>query len=165
VARSTFYSHFRDKADLLMRLAATMRDTAFDITSAWKPSDGVERLAEAFLRVLGVYREHAVVLRAISEVATYDTTVRDFWQRAMTQFTDRTIEVLRGEQAAGRTPTDVDPVNATRVIVMGGERAIFEHAIVADPDDDPSFARELALIWWYGAYRRPVSGTAPTIGR
>ncbi|MFD8075438.1 hypothetical protein ACFV3E_22640 [Streptomyces sp. NPDC059718] len=35
-----------------------------------------------------------------------------------------TIKILRDEQAAGRTPADLDPVSATRIIVTGGERAL-----------------------------------------
>jgi AcrR family transcriptional regulator len=156
VARSTFYSHFRDKIDLLMRLADPMVATSFSITSAWEPRDGVERLSDAFLQVLGVYREHAAVLRAIAEVATYEATVRDFWNERLARFTDRTIAMLRGEQEAGRAPAGLDLVSAGRVIVMGGERAIFDHITVADSGNDAAFARELALTWWYGVYRRPA---------
>ncbi|WP_432869630.1 TetR/AcrR family transcriptional regulator [Microbispora rosea] len=156
VARSTFYSHFRDKIDLLVRLAAEFTASSFDFASAWAPSDGVERLADAFLQVVKVYREHAAVRRALAEVATYDATVRDFWSAELEQFTDWTIAMLRAEQEAGRTPADLDPVSATRVVVMGGERALVAHVIAGDPGSDAAFARELALTWWYGVYRRPV---------
>jgi hypothetical protein len=113
-------------------------------------------LRTPFLEVVEVYREHAAVLRAIAEVATYDATVRDVWHETLIRFTDRAIEVLRHEQEAGRTPADLDLASAGRVIVMGGERAIFDHVTVADPGDDVAFARELALTWWHGAYRRPA---------
>ena len=156
VSRSTFYSHFRDKTDLLMRLAAPMLATAFTITEGWQPADGVERLADTFLRVVGVYREHAALLRAIVEVAAYDETVRSFWGQGLAQFTDRTLRLLREDQQAGRAPADVDLVSAVRVIVIGGERAIFDHTVAADPAEDAAFARELARIWWYGVYRRPA---------
>jgi AcrR family transcriptional regulator len=156
VARSTFYSHFRDKIDLLMRLATTVVEASFNIASAWQPSDGVDGLAEAFLQVVKVYREHAAVVRAIAEVATYDVTVRGYWSERTTRFSDRTIAVLRDEQEAGRSPASLDLVSASRVIVVGGERAILDHVAVAEPAEDAAFARELALIWWYGAYRRPT---------
>ncbi|MFC9096263.1 TetR/AcrR family transcriptional regulator [Streptomyces sp. NPDC057072] len=158
VARSTFYGHFRDKVDLLIRLATELMTSSFDVTSAWSPSDGVERLADAFLQVVKVYRKHAAVRRALAEVATYDVTVRDFWSAELNQFTDWTIAVLRAEQDAGRTPADLDPVSATRVIVMGGERALVDHVTAGDPAGDAAFARELALTWWYGFYRRPAGG-------
>jgi AcrR family transcriptional regulator len=156
VSRSTFYAHFRDKTDLLVRLAAPMLATAFTITESWRPADGVEPLADTFLRVVEVYREHTALLRAIVEVAAYDETVRGFWSQGLGQFTDRTIALLREDQQAGRTTADVDPVSAVRVIVIGGERAIFDHTVTADPAEDATFARELARIWWYGVYRRPA---------
>lgn len=156
VSRSTFYTHFRDKTDLLMRLATTMLTTSFSVASAWEPADGAERLADTFLEVLGIYREHAAVLRAIAEVAAYDETVRDFWRQKLSPFSERTIAVLREETQAGRTPASVDLASATRVIVVGGERAILDHVSAADPAEDITFARELALTWWYGVYRRPA---------
>ncbi|HTU72102.1 MAG TPA: TetR/AcrR family transcriptional regulator [Trebonia sp.] len=160
VSRSTFYAHFRDKADLLMRLATTMVTTSFDVASGWEPADGAEGLARVFLRQLGIFREHAAVLRAVAEVATYDPAMRDFWNQGLSQFTDRTMAVLRQEQEAGRTCASVDLVSASRVIVIGGERAIFDHVTAMDPGDDAAFARELALTWWYGVYRRPADRQA-----
>ncbi|MDX3097363.1 TetR/AcrR family transcriptional regulator [Streptomyces sp. ME19-03-3] len=157
VARSTFYSHFRDKVDLLLRLANQLMSSTFDATSAWRPSDGVEGLEEAFLHVIKVYRRHAAVRRALAEVAAYDSAVHDYFSAELRQFTDWTITVLRGEQAAGRTPDDLDPVSATRIIVTGGERALTDQVTTADPAGDPAFARELAHTWWHGIYRRPAT--------
>jgi AcrR family transcriptional regulator len=160
VSRSTFYTHFRDKIDLLMRLVTPMLTTSFGVASAWRPTDGVERLAETFLQVVRIYREHAPVLRAIVEVSAYDEVVRDFWNQGLSRFTDQTVAVLREEQATGRTPASVDLASASRVIVIGGERAIFDHVTVADPADDAAFVRELALTWWYGVYQRPAGQEA-----
>ncbi|WUD70824.1 TetR/AcrR family transcriptional regulator [Streptomyces sp. NBC_00510] len=157
VARSTFYSHFRDKVDLLLRLAGRLMASSFDLTSAWQPSAGVEGLEEAFLHVIKVYRRHAAVRRALAEVATYDTAVRDYFTAELHQFTDWTIKILRDEQEAGRTPADLDPVSATRIIVTGGERALTDQVTTGEPAGDPAFARELARTWWHGIYRRPMS--------
>jgi AcrR family transcriptional regulator len=156
VARSTFYTHFRDKADLLMRLATTMVAASFDAASAWEPTDGAEGLADTFLQVIGVYREHIGVVRAVAEVGGYDTTVRAFWHDRLDRFRERTIAVLRDEQDAGRSPASVSLASASQIIVIGGERAIFDHVTDAGSDDDASFARELALTWWHGVYRRPA---------
>ena len=75
VARSTFYSHFRDKTQLLMRLAAEFTASSFGVTSSWTPSDGVEALTDAFLDVLQVNRKHAPVRQALMEVAAYDLSL------------------------------------------------------------------------------------------
>jgi hypothetical protein len=64
------------------------------------------------------------------------------------------IALLRDEQAAGRTPANLDRVQASRVIVMGGWQAVFEHIMVGNANDDDAFTDEIAQIWW--AYRRPM---------
>jgi hypothetical protein len=50
----------------------------------------------------------------------------------------------------------VDVISASRVIVVGGQRAIFDHIDAHDADQDATFAGELARIWWHGVYRRPI---------
>ena len=82
VARSTFYAHFRDKVDLVLKLATELVTASFDIT-VHVGADGRRSTGSrtAFLRVLQVYREHAGVVRAIAEVASYDATVRELLER------------------------------------------------------------------------------------
>ncbi|WP_432132929.1 TetR/AcrR family transcriptional regulator [Streptomyces tendae] len=156
VSRSSFYVHFRDKTDLLTRLAARLLAPSFDASSAWRPSDGLDALTETFVRVLRLYREHFAVRRACAEVSAYDPAMSQFWTREIRQFSDWTFEVLRVEQEEGRTPSDVDTLGATQVIINGGEQAIVEHVTTRPPESDRVFARELARIWWYGVYRRPA---------
>ncbi|MEU7588306.1 TetR/AcrR family transcriptional regulator [Micromonospora sp. NPDC049230] len=157
VARSTFYSHFRDKTTLLLRLATELLGSSFDITSAWQPAGGVDRLAEVFTEVVTIYRQHATVRRALAEVAAYDPAVRQFCTERIDQFIDGTAMMLRTEQEAGRIPAGLDPVCAARLIVLGGEQAIVDHVTTTtDPRSDSTFAGELARTWWYGVYHRPA---------
>ncbi|MGC4792703.1 TetR/AcrR family transcriptional regulator [Micromonospora saelicesensis] len=161
VARSTFYTHFRDKTELLMRLAATMRESSFDRTGEWDPGDPgdpLARLTEVFTDVIRIYRTYAPVLAAVSEVAAYDEAVREYWAAGLEQFVARTVDALRIEQQAGRTPADLDVTTASRLIVVGGDRFLADHVSTtpADPETDAAAARELAATWWYGAYRRPA---------
>ena len=161
VARSTFYTHFRDKTDLLMRLAGTMRESSFDRTGSWDPGgpgDPLGRLTEVFADVIRIYRTYAPVLAAVSEVAAYDEAVREYWAAGLEQFVARTVDALRIEQQAGRTPADLDVTAASRLIVVGGDRFLADHVSTtsADPETDAAAARELAATWWYGVYRRPA---------
>ncbi|AVT35304.1 TetR/AcrR family transcriptional regulator [Plantactinospora sp. BB1] len=157
VARSTFYTHFRDKSELLMRLAGTMQTANFDIASAWRPESGVEALVDAFRQLLGIHRRYAAVINAVNEVAAYDPAVRHFWRTGVARFSDNTVRLLAEDQRAGRAPADLDVDAATRVVVVGGESAIIDHIASSggDSSGDDAFARELALIWWHGVYRRP----------
>ncbi|MEU1588832.1 TetR/AcrR family transcriptional regulator [Micromonospora sp. NPDC005710] len=161
VARSTFYTHFRDKTELLMRLAGTMRESSFDRTGGWDPGgpgDPLARLTEVFADVIRIYRTYAPVLAAVSEVAAYDEAVREYWAAGLEQFVARTVDALRIEQQAGRTPADLDVTAASRLIVVGGDRFLADHVSTtsADPGADAAAARELAATWWYGVYRRPA---------
>ncbi|MEU8161258.1 TetR/AcrR family transcriptional regulator [Micromonospora parva] len=161
VARSTFYTHFRDKTELLMRLAGTMRETSFGRTGEWSPAgpgDPLTTLTDVFADVIRIYRTYAPVLAAVSEVAAYDEVVREYWAAGLERFVARTVQALRVEQEAGRTPAGVDAETAGRLIVIGGDRFLADHVSTtsADPETDAAAARELAATWWYGAYRRPA---------
>ncbi|SCF45671.1 TetR/AcrR family transcriptional regulator [Micromonospora mirobrigensis] len=164
VARSTFYVHFRDKTELLVRLAGTMQETSLDRVQGWDPvADGLDGLTQAFTDVIGTYRAYAPVLAAISEVAAYDEVVREFWASALDAFVVHTAGLIRAERDAGRIPADVDPDPASRLVVLGGDRFLAHHVSLgpSDPVSDAAAARELAATWWYGAFRRPTRTPTP----
>jgi len=156
VARSTFYSHFRDKVELVVRMGTELLSSAFDQVSAWTPADGLSGLVAVFREVMTTYRRHGVISRAITEVASYDATVREFSAGQLRRFTTRTLAALVAEQEAGHTPPTVDAALATRLIVVGGEAALADQVATGDPATDEAFAEELAATWWYGVYRRPT---------
>jgi AcrR family transcriptional regulator len=159
IARSTFYLHFRDKTELLVRLAGSLKDELFDLGEDWRPSGpgvGPDGLATLFERMIGYYRDHRAVLAAITETAGYDAEVREFWTGEVRRFAERAVVRLREEQDAGRLGADVDPVLAGWTLAVGGAAVIARHVAGGDPDDDAAVARELALSQWYGVYRRPA---------
>ncbi|MFC3503323.1 TetR/AcrR family transcriptional regulator [Micromonospora krabiensis] len=163
VARSTFYTHFADKTQLLLRLAESMSQTSFDVAATWRPTPGEDApgaLTEVFRQVVRIYRRHAAVLVAINEVGAYDPVVREFWVSRLERFTRSTEALVRAEQESGRAPHDLDPVQASRLVVLGGDRYLTHHVVVDDGGGDESAARELAATWWYGVYRRPIGQPA-----
>ena len=164
IARSTFYAHFRDKSDLLSRLAEATRENFFNAASAWEAmgaAAGVPSLAQIFGELIAKHREHSALLLAISEIAAYDPVVRDFYTSDLDAFEARVVMDLKERQRAGLTAPDLDPVAASRIIVWGGEQAIAHHISTDDGSGDVTFAGELATIWWYGAYCRPSTDPAP----
>jgi AcrR family transcriptional regulator len=160
VGRSSFYFSFRDKTDLLIRLAGTLKRQVFDLAKDWHPEGpggGLDGLTAVFVEIIAFYRQHTDLLAAINEVAAYDTKVAEVWDSELNRFTDRTAELIREEQTAGRTPRDVDPITAAEVTTWDGHRVIARHVAHNDPSRDAAVARELALIRWYGVYRRPTT--------
>ncbi|MFE0454163.1 TetR/AcrR family transcriptional regulator [Streptomyces sp. NPDC058914] len=158
ISRSTFYLYFRDKVDVLLRLNGSLKKESFAIAESWRPTGpagGLDGLARTYERILRHYREHAALLAAINEVAAYDPLVREAWTADQEQFIDNVVAVLQEEQLAGRTPADIDPRFAAKVIVQGGGQVLAQQVSQSDGSDDALVARELARSYWYGVYRRP----------
>ncbi|WP_229701386.1 TetR/AcrR family transcriptional regulator [Streptomyces camponoticapitis] len=159
VSRATFYAHFRGKSDILARLSAQLRESLLALARQWDPAvgeNGADRYTRFFEEVIVVHRTHRSLITAIREVAAYDPEVSDFYTADLEGFDEHVLETLLAEQEAGSTTRDLDAVAASRIIVWGGGQAIARHISVDDGSGDASFARELARIWWYGAYRRPA---------
>jgi len=158
IARSTFYAHFRDKSEILPKLGATFRQQLFEFTAGWTPAGpegGLAGLETAFRNVIAYHREHFAILTTFAEVAAYDASVQDFYNSELRDFEANLTGKLRDEQVDGRTAADIEPTAASSIIVWGGLRAIEHHIRVDDGGGDEAFAKELARIWWYGAFRRP----------
>lgn len=138
-------------------LGGSSSQHAFDIVLTYHLGDasGLEGLADTMLNVIAYYREHAVMLRAVDEVAGYDPVVRDYWNAELAKFVDACAVTLAAEKEAGRAPADLDELTAAEVIIRGGDRTISDHVAMNDGSRDVAVARELALIQWYGAFRRP----------
>jgi AcrR family transcriptional regulator len=159
VARSTFYVHFRDKTDLLIRLAGDTNRQIFDVGEGWRPEEGgLEALIDVFAAVIAVHRERAAVIAAVHEVSAYDPVVRDFWDGEINRSAERMRATLAGARRAGRVAADMDPDTAARVMAWSGERVIARHVAVRDPAEDAALARELAMQRWYGVYARTAEG-------
>ena len=133
ISRSTFYLYFRDKVDVLLRLSGSLKTERHAIASAWWPRDPAGGLD-------GLARTSELIL-------------------AQDRFIDHVVTVLKEEQQAGRTPADIDPGLAARVIVQGGAQVIAQQVSGSDADDT-AVARELATGYWYGVFRRAPEAAA-----
>ncbi|MDX3099138.1 TetR/AcrR family transcriptional regulator [Streptomyces sp. ME19-03-3] len=162
VSRATFYAHFQSKSDVLVRLTDGLRESLLSLARQWDPAageDGADRFARFFEDVIRIHRAHQGVITAVREAASYDSTASDFYSANLEGFEETTLRTILSEQAASSTTADVDAVSASRIIAWGGAQAIAHHIQVDDGSRDAVFARELAQIWWYGAYRRPAAQT------
>jgi AcrR family transcriptional regulator len=157
VARSTFYLYFRDKTELLLRLAATLGDVAYGMVGTWSPAGprALDELAETLLEVIRFYRDRRHVLAAVLEVAGYDRTIGEFWEAQLGLFIANAQRLLEAEQRAGRAPAGLNVATASRVMIWGGMRVIADQVANRPAEEDPATAREIAANEWFGAFRRP----------
>ncbi|GIF70305.1 hypothetical protein Ais01nite_83400 [Asanoa ishikariensis] len=159
VARSTLYLYFREKNALLIGMATTLGQGAFEIVDRWQPDDprGLDGLTDTFVEVIGYYRERAHLLGAITEVSGYDRAVREHWTAQLDKFVDLAQAWLLTEQRAGRAASDLDRPTAGQIIVHGGNQAIASHVAAGDPARDRVVAQEIAAAQWFGGLRRAHS--------
>ena len=104
ITRTAFYFYFADKTELLMALTADVNQLLLEQALIWWSGDGEPaiRLERALKGVAELFGEHAVLLKALGEVAAYDEQVAEHWQRLIGEFVEATEQRITDEQADGR---------------------------------------------------------------
>ena len=72
-----------------------------------------------------LYERHASLLRAATEVSTYDDEVRVFWRGIVERFIEATAAHLRGERSRGRVPRALEPQSTAESLVWMAERCCY----------------------------------------
>jgi AcrR family transcriptional regulator len=153
ISRTAFYFYFRDKRELLTRLAEGVMDELYEQAEAWfaAGTDGPDRLEAALRSIVAVYDEHGVLLRAVVEASTYDEEIAGFWRTVIGRFVDAAAARIEAEQAAGRA-AGLDPHATAFVLAWMTERSVHEH-LAAPRVDDEALLKALVDVW-----RRTVYG-------
>ena len=147
IARSTFYVHFSDKTDLLLRLADETTDEVFGPMTAWV-RDGepdLPTLEATLVDLVASFRGHRRMLIAFNEVAAYDAEVAAHWRARVEGFARRLAERLRADQP----DVDVDWPTTASWMAWGVERTLAQHvATTTEPDGDRRLAIGVARAIW-----------------
>jgi len=159
ISRPAFYFYFRDKRDLLTRVTGGIGEELYREAEHWwggaGERDGGEQLAEALAQIVGLYRRHPALLRAVVEAAAYDREVAGYWRTLVGRFVDATCARIEREQAAGA----VDPALPARAVAFGlcwmTERAAYEHLVQDGDVADSALVDGLLAIWLGAVYGRP----------
>jgi TetR/AcrR family transcriptional regulator, ethionamide resistance regulator len=155
IGRSAFYFYFRDKRELLMRLSEGIAELLYAEAEAWwsGDGDGPTALRSALERVLTLYRDHAVVLRAAVEASSYDESVAVFWRALVGRFVDATRRRIEEEQEAGRVGT-LPAEDVSFALSWMTERAMYQRHVQGGDLAEPDFVASLVRIWSGAIYGR-----------
>ena len=155
ISRTAFYFYFHDKRELLMRLTEDVAELLYAEADAWwsGAGDGPAELDSALRKVIALYREHGVLLRAVVEAAAVDDAVAGFWRALVGRFVEASRRRIAAEQAARR----IGPLPAEEVafaLSWMTERACYQR-LAQDRDlDDEAFTAGLVRIWTGALYGR-----------
>jgi AcrR family transcriptional regulator len=151
MSRPAFYFYFRDKTDLLMRLTEDVAERFEAAGQAWWDGAGRASLRSALERVLAIYRDHGVLLRAVVETSAYDPVVAEFWRAVVDRFVERNRATFAAEQAAGRMPA-FPPRETAFALCWMLERACHQRVVRGEDVLDPEFVSALAGVWERSVY-------------
>jgi len=154
VARSTFYQHFADKSELLIRLASSRTADIFAAANDWVRGSGTDHgasrasLEDTCRRIVADYRRHVAVLDAVRAATGYDPVVADYWQRRIDVFVRGATEQLGAAQRVGRVDPDVDVRVLASLAAWSIERTVSQSVDRDNPEDDEALATGLARALW-----------------
>ena len=154
ISRTAFYFYFKDKRELLMRLAEEITNQLYAQADTWfTSSDGApeDQVSEALESISELYFEHGPLLRAIVEVSTYDEEIAVFWRALLQRFADATTERIVAEQKAGRAPAMPAAPTAFALVWMT-ERTFYQQLVQGAPVDTGELVAALNGIWLRSVY-------------
>ena len=127
IKRSAFYVYFSDKQDLLVATAEETAEALYREANRWWHGEGPpeQRLIDALTGMAELYERHRGLLRAATEVSTYDDEVRLFWRGIVERFIAATEAHLDGERMRGRVPRVLEPRATAESLVWMAERCCY----------------------------------------
>ncbi len=101
--------------------------------------------------VVSVYAENANLLRAATEVSSYDEHVRQSWRKLIERFISATEEQLTREQQRGLTRRLHEPRTAAEALVWMTERYCYIY-LAGDERPTDEVVESLMQIWVTAVY-------------
>lgn len=153
IGRTAFYFYFKDKRELLMRLAEDITNTLYTTAEGWfAGGEDPEAELRRAIKVIGdLYDEHGPLLRAIVEVSTYDLEAATYWRSLLGRFVVASEQRIAAEQAAGRGAPG-SPAATAFALVWMTERAFYEQMVQDTPHTREELADALTAIWIRAIY-------------
>ncbi|MEK6250468.1 MAG: hypothetical protein AABM43_00770 [Actinomycetota bacterium] len=93
--------------------------------------------------VLGIYRKHGALLRAVVEASTYDEEVGGFWRAVIGRFIDATQSRLVPEGESEQSAAQAKAF----ALVWGTERACYQQLARGGSLDDGELIGALVEVW------------------
>lgn len=160
IGRSTFYLHFPDKTQLLIRIGEQPLTMMFEPAVRWwlreEHQDGPEGVARTMLEMIARFREHRPLMLAALELAAYEPEVARYHLERVHAFIGLVQDRLERLQAAGRVEAGLDPAATANLLTWMVERTLSHHVRFDDGSGDARAAAALGRAIWmitYGAGR------------
>ena len=148
ISRTAFYFYFRDKRELLMRLAEDVTQRLYAEGDVWFTGGGdpVDELGRAIRNSAALYREHGDLLRALADAATTDEELARFWYGIIDRFVDRAqARIEDARRDGGAAPGE--PRATAFALCWMTERTFHQQSFLGDPLPQEELLDALTGIW------------------
>jgi AcrR family transcriptional regulator len=155
ISRTAFYFYFRDKRDLLMRLAGDVTELLYAQADIWFSGDGEDperEIREALTRIAELYREHGVLIRAIVEVSTYEEDIATFWRGLLNRFVDATARRIEADEELAPGAGHATAFALTWMV----ERTFYQQLV-----QEQQLEQDVLIDAIVGIYRATIYGARP----
>lgn len=158
VARSTFYVHFRDKGELVVRVAERMLE---QLTAAaaewWQPGHHRGRLLASTRRLVDVYAAHRAVMVALRETAIYDPKLRAIQDALLERHAAPLAALIEVGKGDGSVRAEIH-TRETVIALVGMVEATCAQLADGDEEGLQRLAATVTAIAWHALY--PDEATA-----
>lgn len=154
ISRSTFYVYFGDKGELLRAIG---EDVTLDLAAAgahWFEFDGGDRegLRTALVPLFDTYRRHQMVLRAITETAAYDPTIRALHLALVERAVTGLAGHIRALHGTGTITGGLDADLTASWLVWMLERGLYQLVAPASAERVERLLETLSVMVWRTLY-------------
>lgn len=152
ISRSTFYSYFDDKPDLLRAMGEDITQDLAEAGAHWfdlgVPADRAE-LRKALRPLFDTYRKHQLILRSITDAAAYDAGTRALHAGLVARAASGLEAHIRSLPNPG-----LDAPRTAEWLVWMLERGLYQVVAAAGPREVDRRLDSLVEIVWRVLYAR-----------
>jgi len=165
LSRSTFYSYFTDKTDLLRACAEAVFTQTMSMAGDWfelGPDITYDRMRAALASAVRAYITHAPLMSAAYDGAIRDASLDEAVTQIMDGLTERFAAHIREGQAGGWVDPTLLPRETAAWIVWGFERTQHQATLGRDADELTQLIDEGTSVVWRALYAPAVEARAAT---
>lgn len=142
--RTAFYAHFDDRRELLVRLVDDFSAEVYATTDQfWTGPVDRAAVEGVIVGLLGTFRSHATLLRAVVEASGYDREIREFWNDGVVgRFRTAAEDRLRRD---GRPPQEARAL--ALALVWMTERTGYQQVVGETGVPDRAVVAALTEVW------------------
>ncbi|HUA12406.1 MAG TPA: TetR family transcriptional regulator [Solirubrobacteraceae bacterium] len=152
--RPAFWTHFRDRNDVILRIAERISKELVTASNTWLEGDlptGTD-LTHAIERATMVYAEHSAVLRALADAAPTDEQAEAAYRGIVESLVDAGTRRIRAEQSNGTISRQIDAEETTRALLWMNERYLYQSMGRSPRPHVAKMTAVLSHIWLAALY-------------